>query len=340
MAPRVVFQVMEPGVDRIGLRCLRREFGAYGEIFCASLRLDRFRHAEGAEIEFMEAKSALKLKAWDGSGSDLALYRAEDSLVDASRRDEQASFLCNIDGFGQGAAALANSFADLKVFANYVTDECCVTIRGASLNWSPGRGVYAQVYCEQKADQERTILKLSEPYLGRRLSCSSMCGSEYAGVSEGGYRVDWAQVGTTIHALGDRLRVHAEDKASKKEAKEAKKAEKKAKLDKKEMKGNKDKKGKKGKKEKKDKTTAKEKNKEKQSAKEKEGNKKQKRSPSESSSSSASPAKSPEVDSARQLRERQAVRLKPPPHKIADLGGGAAVKQARSLRGPMALLGE
>merc|ERR1711976_967407 len=98
------------------------------------------------EIEFIESKAALKVKDWNGSCSDLALYRAE-GLVDAARRDEEAAFLCNIDNFGQGKEAIANTFADLQNFAKFITDDCSVTIRGAALCWSPGRGVYAQVYC-------------------------------------------------------------------------------------------------------------------------------------------------------------------------------------------------
>merc|ERR1712176_1722374 len=109
MAPRVVFPVMEPGTRRIGLRAVRREFGAYGDIFNVSLRLDRFRQPESVEIEFIEERTALKVKDRCGAGSDLALYRAA-SLVDASRRDTEAAFLCTVDNFGQGADAVANTF--------------------------------------------------------------------------------------------------------------------------------------------------------------------------------------------------------------------------------------
>eukprot|EP00927_Polykrikos_kofoidii_P019597 TRINITY_DN19184_c0_g1_i2.p1 TRINITY_DN19184_c0_g1~~TRINITY_DN19184_c0_g1_i2.p1 ORF type:complete len:468 (-),score=88.20 TRINITY_DN19184_c0_g1_i2:79-1482(-) len=216
MAPRVVFRLMDPGIDRTGLRQVRREFGVYGEIFCASLRLDQFRQPESVEVEFIDAKCLLKVKDWKGAGSDLALYRA-DGLVDAARRDGEAPFLCTIDNLGQGTQAVANTFADLGAFAAFIADFCCVTMRGAALCWSPGRGNYAQVYCEQKADQERVLSRLrTETYLGRKLSCSSQFGSEYSGVNEGGYRIDWAKVGSTIEALGGCLRQHDKDKARQK----------------------------------------------------------------------------------------------------------------------------
>eukprot|EP00929_Paragymnodinium_shiwhaense_P081591 TRINITY_DN4273_c0_g1_i1.p1 TRINITY_DN4273_c0_g1~~TRINITY_DN4273_c0_g1_i1.p1 ORF type:complete len:353 (+),score=70.85 TRINITY_DN4273_c0_g1_i1:260-1318(+) len=235
MPPRVVFELMEPGVDRIGLRQIRREFGVYGDIFCASLRLDRFGQPASVEVEFIEASTALKVKDWNGTGSDLALYKA-DGLIDAKNRDLDAPFLCHVDNFGQGQTAICNSFADLKTFASFLTDTCCVTTRASALCWAPGRGVYAQVYCEQKADQERLISWLDkESYMSRKLSCSSMANFEYSGVNDGGYRVDWATVGSTIQALSDRLRQHSEVK-DKKKTKDAKKDKKTAKKDKKDKK--------------------------------------------------------------------------------------------------------
>eukprot|EP00448_Togula_jolla_P038518 CAMPEP_0170630792 /NCGR_PEP_ID=MMETSP0224-20130122/34224_1 /TAXON_ID=285029 /ORGANISM="Togula jolla, Strain CCCM 725" /LENGTH=315 /DNA_ID=CAMNT_0010958943 /DNA_START=69 /DNA_END=1013 /DNA_ORIENTATION=- len=239
MAPRIVFKVMQ-GSENLGLRALRREFGTFGEVFCAALWVDSHRQPDCVEIEFVEPRTTMRLRTWDGKTTNLPLYCPE-GLVDAVRRDASTSFLCYVENFGQAA----NTFQDLTAFASFVTDTCSATIRGASLCWAPGRGVYAQLVCNQRVDQERIMKKvMADLYRGQKLSCSSMMGGEQAGE----HRIDWATVGSTIQAQSDRLRKAEEAKDAKRKAKKAKKekvhgalsgktrGEKKSKKDKKKMK--------------------------------------------------------------------------------------------------------
>merc|ERR1711948_168298 len=77
------------------------------------------------------------------------------------------------------------------------------TLKCGALCWSPGRGVYAQVECAQLADQERVVSKvMSEMYLNRKLSCSSVVGGEYSGMAKAGYRVDWNVVASEAAIAG------------------------------------------------------------------------------------------------------------------------------------------
>ena len=76
--------------------------------------------------------------------------------MDAFRRDADAAFLCYADNFDKKV----NSFRDLAHFAQYVTDWCSASLKTCSLCWSPTRGVYAQMECCQKADQERVSMAL------------------------------------------------------------------------------------------------------------------------------------------------------------------------------------
>eukprot|EP00930_Biecheleria_cincta_P016311 TRINITY_DN13314_c0_g1_i2.p1 TRINITY_DN13314_c0_g1~~TRINITY_DN13314_c0_g1_i2.p1 ORF type:complete len:335 (+),score=76.40 TRINITY_DN13314_c0_g1_i2:73-1077(+) len=236
--PRVVFRVME-GAESLGLRALRREFGQYGEVTCACLRADSARLPSTVEVEFADSKATLRVKGWTGEGSHLPLYRPE-GLVDAFRRDADAAFLCYADNFD---SQRVNSFRDLAHFAQYVTDWCSATCLSCSLLWSPVRGVYAQMECAQKADQERVIGKLmQELYRDKRLSVSSVCGGDYAGVSEKSYRVDWSVVASEAahlgleRAEGERLlkRAKKDKMRSKKDKKKNK--QKKAKKEKKQLK--------------------------------------------------------------------------------------------------------
>eukprot|EP00913_Durusdinium_trenchii_P006703 g6300.t1 len=99
--PRIQFRVME-GAETLGLRALRREFGLYGEVVCALIRVDSARQPLNVEIEFSSSKSTLKVKSWTGEGSYLPLYKPE-GLVDAFRRDADAAFLCYADNFDKKA---------------------------------------------------------------------------------------------------------------------------------------------------------------------------------------------------------------------------------------------
>ncbi|CAE8624172.1 unnamed protein product [Polarella glacialis] len=276
--PRVVFRVMD-GASLLGLRDLRREFGQYGEIVCASLRADSARFPQTVEIEFADSKSTLKVKDWTGEGSHLALYRPE-GLVDAFRRDIDVSFLCLVDGFGNSL----NNFRDLAAFGQYVTDCCSATLNSCALCWSASRGVFAQVECAQKADQERILGKvMAELFMGKRLSASSVCGGEYAGMNAKSYRVDWKVVASEAAVLGiernEGERIRKKEKAQIKNEKPSKKDKKKDKKDKK-----KDKKDKK--KEKKDKQKEKK-------EKEKSGKKQKLECKSSASDSESEPAKTP-----------------------------------------------
>lgn len=257
--PRVQFRVME-GAETLGLRALRREFGLYGEVVCALIRVDSARQPLNVEIEFSSSKSTLKVKSWTGQGSHLPLYKPE-GLVDAFRRDADAAFLCYADNFDKKV----NSFRDLAHFAQYVTDWCSASLKTCSLCWSPTRGVYAQMECCQKADQERVISKLmTELYGEKRLSVSSVAGGDYQGQTEKSYRVDWSVVASEAAVAGieqkeaskleklEKLARKAAEKMQKKKDKKGKKDKKKDKKSKKDKKKDKkDKKDKKNKKEKK-----------------------------------------------------------------------------------------
>ena len=157
-----------------------------------------------------------------------------------------------------------NSFRDLAHFAQYVTDWCSASLKSCSLCWSPTRGVFAQMECCQKADQERVISKLmTELYGDKRLSVSSVTGGDYQGQSEKSYRVDWSVVASEAAVAGieqkeadklqklEKLARKAAEKMQKKKDKKGKKKDKKGKKDKKKKKDKKDKKDKKSKKEKK-----------------------------------------------------------------------------------------
>jgi len=188
--PRVAFQVMDRA-ERLGLRALRREFGVYGEVLCACLRADSSRQPQSVEIEFAKKSTTQKVKdSWTGTSSDLPLYRP-DELIDATKRDAGLPFLCYVDNFGH----VANTFDDLAAFVSFVTDSCSATISSSALCWSGSRGVFAQLQCSQKVDQERVISKvMNAQYLGQKLSCSSIVGGEYSGTSSASSRVDWAMV--------------------------------------------------------------------------------------------------------------------------------------------------
>ena len=190
----------------------------------------------------------------------MPLYKPE-GLVDAFRRDADAAFLCYADNFDKKV----NSFRDLAHFAQYVTDWCSASLKTCSLCWSPTRGVYAQMECCQKADQERVISKLmTELYGEKRLSVSSVTGGDYQGQTEKSYRVDWSVVASEAAVAGieqkesekllklEKLARKAAEKAQKKKDKKGKKKDKKGKKDKKDKKKKKDKqKDKKSKKDKK-----------------------------------------------------------------------------------------
>ena len=180
--------------------------------------------------------------------------------MDAFRRDADAAFLCYADNFDKKV----NSFRDLAHFAQYVTDWCSASLKTCSLCWSPTRGVYAQMECCQKADQERVISKLmTELYGEKRLSVSSVAGGDYQGQTEKSYRVDWSVVASEAAVAGieqkeaskleklEKLARKAAEKMQKKKDKKGKKEKKKDKKGKKDKK--KDKKGKKDKKNKKEK---------------------------------------------------------------------------------------
>lgn len=184
----------------------------------------------------------------------MPLYKPE-GLVDAFRRDADAAFLCYADNFDKKV----NSFRDLAHFAQYVTDWCSASLKTCSLCWSPTRGVYAQMECCQKADQERVISKLmTELYGEKRLSVSSVTGGDYQGQTEKSYRVDWSVVASEAAVAGieqkeaskieklEKLARKAAEKMQKKKDKKNKK-KKKDKKDKKKKKVKKDKKDKKGK---------------------------------------------------------------------------------------------
>lgn len=245
--PRVAFRTMY-GAEKLGLRAVRREFGAYGEIICAALRADSFRQPESVELEFKDTRTMLKVRDWTGKSSDLPLYRSE-GLVDAARRDAETSFLCYVDNFG----SVVNTFEDLADFVKFVTDRCSATVKGAALCWTRARGVYAQLDLQQMADQERIIRKvMEETYMSQSLSCSSVCGGEYFGLGEGSYRVDWTVVASEAAMIGierregERLKKKEKKavklgkksakKDAKKKAKEKKKQAKQAKKDKKKAK--------------------------------------------------------------------------------------------------------
>mmetsp|Transcript_22075 Transcript_22075/g.41606 ORF Transcript_22075/g.41606 Transcript_22075/m.41606 type:complete len:336 (+) Transcript_22075:89-1096(+) len=250
--PRVQFRVME-GAEALGLRALRREFGQYGELVCALLRVDSARLPVSVEIEFASSKDTLRVKSWTGEGSHLPLYKPE-GLVDAFRRDADAAFLCYADNFDKNI----NSFRDLAYFSQYVTDWCSASLKTCCLCWSPTRGVFAQMECCQKADQERVISKLmTELYGAKRLSVSSVSGGDYHGVSEKSYRVDWSVVASEAAVAGienreaDKIK-KAQRAARKREKKKDKKNKKDKKSKKKKKEKNKD--DKKSKKEKEDST--------------------------------------------------------------------------------------
>lgn len=184
----------------------------------------------------------------------MPLYKPE-GLLDAFRRDADAAFLCYADNFDKKV----NSFRDLAHFAQYVTDWCSASLKTCSLCWSPTRGVYAQMECCQKADQERVISKLmTELYGEKRLSVSSVTGGDYQGQTEKSYRVDWSVVASEAAVAGieqkeaskieklEKLARKAAEKMQKKKDKKNKK-KKKDKKDKKKKKVKKDKKDKKGK---------------------------------------------------------------------------------------------
>jgi len=233
------------GAEALGLRALRREFGQYGELVGALLRVDSARLPIQVEIEFASSKDTLRVKSWTGEGSHLPLYKPE-GLVDAFRRDADASFLCYADNFDKKV----NSFRDLAHFSQYVTDWCSASLKTCSLCWSPTRGVFAQMECCQKADQERVISKLmTELYGTKRLSVSSVTGGDYHGVSEKSYRVDWSVVASEAAVAGIEHREAEKLKKIEKAAKKAAREKKKSKKDKK------DKKQKKKKDKKKDKKT-------------------------------------------------------------------------------------
>ena len=252
--PRIQFRVME-GAEALGLRALRREFGLYGEVTCAVLRVDSARQPLNVEIEFSSSKATLKVKAWTGQGSHLPLYKPE-GLVDAFRRDADKAFLCYADNFDKRV----NSFKDLAHFAQYVTDWCSASLKACTLCWSPTRGVYAQMECCQKADQERVISKLmTELYREKRLSVSSVTGGDYQGQQEKSYRVDWSVVASEAAVAGieqkeasklEKLEKLARKAAAKMEKKKDKKEKKAKKGKKKKKEKKKEKKEKKGKKEK------------------------------------------------------------------------------------------
>ena len=243
--PRIQFRAME-GAESLGLRALRREFGLYGEVACALIRVDSARQPLNVEIEFTSNKATYKVKAWTGEGSHLPLYKPE-GLVDAFRRDADKAFLCYADNFDKRV----NSFKDLAHFAQYVTDWCSASLKSCSLCWSPTRGVYAQMECCQKADQERVISKLmTELYREKRLSVSSVAGGEYQGQQKS-YRVDWSVVASEAAVAGIEQK-----EASKLEKLEKLKAEKKKDKEKKKKKKKKEKEKKKSKKGKKEKAKA------------------------------------------------------------------------------------